>query len=167
MNRDQRTTMFKNWFADWGDPAIWITISPRVPYAASIQMNRFFDQIHGGLLRKAFGSRWMKWKNRQVIRTVLVPEQDSKRTVRNTPQLLHYHGVIWTDYKNLKSMIAGPSSGFRDRLQHTLNRNLPDRNRGDVEVHAAPFKKDGRCIDYAMKRINRSQFTEGDIYFYN
>ena len=167
MNRDNRTTMFKNWFADWGEPAIWITINPNIPFADPIQMQSFFDQIHGGLLRKAFGSQYRDQQERQVIRTVLVPEQDSKHTRGNTPQLLHYHGFIWTPNEKLISMIQGESSGFQTRLKEKANRNLPDRNRGDVKVHAEPFKKDGRCIDYAMKQINRSQFNEGDIYFYN
>lgn len=163
MNANDRTAMFKDWIIESGLPDLWITINPRVPHADLIQMHEFFNRVHGGLLRKVHGSQY---RDKGQIRTVLVPEKDSKRTIGGTPQLLHYHGFIWTPNLKLLSLIQDKSQGFKTRLQRTIERNLPRWKRREVHVQTETFRKDGGCIDYALKTINRSEFNEGDIYIY-
>ncbi len=158
----QRRDMYTEWFQSGSDPDIAITVSPRIRYADKIQIDGFMDCVHGELLRETHGS---KWRKKRSIRVVMVPEIDSKRTTGSTPQLLHYHGMIWTDNEKLQSLII--EGGFKERMQNQIEKKLPVRKHGQVDVYAERFKGEGSWIPYAMKTINAKTFNEGDIYFYN
>ena len=157
----QRRDMYTEWFDSGSDPDIAITVSPRIMYADKIQIEGIMDCVHGELLRETHGSRWRK---KHSTRMVMVPEIDSKRTKGSTPQLLHYHGMIWTDNEKLQSLII--EGGYEKRMQNQIEKRLPARRQGRVDVYAERFKGEGSWIHYAMKKINATTFTEGDIYLY-
>jgi len=157
----QRRDMYTDWFYSGSAPDIAITVNPRIMYADKIQIDGFMDCVHGELLRDTHGS---KWRKKRSITVVMVPEIDSKRTTGSTPQLLHYHGWIWTENEKFQSMVLGGS--YEKRMQNQIDTKLPVRKRGPVDVTAERFIGDGPWIHYAMKNVNAKSFNEGDIYLY-
>ena len=145
-------------------PTYFVTVKPMTPGINVIDMDSLLDKTNYQLLRQAFGRNW-KFKRRRP-KWCLFPDQSSRKTIKNSYELLHMHGVVQIESKELQWW-------YRNHFSYLFAKNVNEL-RGDrfndqrLEYAEVQFDKYDQSKDargYALKQ-HTVGFDHGDAYVF-
>ena len=139
-------------------PAFRLTINPRVAGVPVDAMNALFDDANRRFMYSMFGR---KWERRKSPLTVLCPELESRRTTGNQPQLLHYHGCVWTG--NRRVLFRYVAGGFSTIVCNMIRSRFKTQSLPSVLVQ--DFDPEMSWMGYATKNYGWD-FNDEDTYVF-
>ncbi len=139
-------------------PAIRLTICPRVAFISTDEMTALLDDANRMFLHSIFGTKWKRMKSPL---TILCPETESRRTTANQPQLLHYHGCVWTS--NPRVLFRYRAGGFGSFVRELVFRRFEPQSFPSVLVQ--DFDPTMSWTTYSTKNYGRD-FNDGDTYVF-
>ena len=140
------------------NPAFRLTINPRVCHISTDEMTRLLDDANRMFLHSLFGT---KWKRRKSPLTILCPEIESRRSSGNQPQLLHYHGCVWTSHKRI--LFRYRAGGFGSIVRNLIHKRFQTQSFPTIKVQE--FDPTKSWMTSATKNYGKG-FDDEDTYVF-
>ncbi len=145
-------------------PTHFVTVKPMTPGIEVIDMDTLLDTTNYQLLRQAFGSSWKYQKRRP--KWFLFPEQSSRKTTRNSYELLHMHGVVQIESKELQWWYRNHFSYlFAKNVNEFRGDRFKDKHLEQSEVQFDPYDHSKDARGYTLKH-HTVGFDHEDAYVF-
>ena len=144
-------------------PTHFITVNPMTPMMTIDDLHNVLDATNYRFLRMSFGRGW-KSNLRRYHKMVIVPECRSPKNTGNRPTLLHGHGILQIESKELlRNFFKYFNILFIEEVSKQRMRRRISWKLAKPQIHVSRFKPNKDAKGYSMKnRCESAAFS--DIY---
>jgi hypothetical protein len=145
-------------------PSHFVTVKPMTPSIEMIDIDYLLDKTNYQLLRQAFGRTW-KYKQRRP-KWFLFPDQSSRKTTKNSYELLHLHGTVQIESQKLQWWYMNHFSFlFAQNVNELRGERFKELNLAFAEVDFIKFDPKKDAVGYSTKQHSVA-FEHGDAYVF-
>jgi hypothetical protein len=164
IDRDMDRKQTEIFWDSMSNPAFFVTVKPMTPHLSLETFEHHMDNAIKEFSYQMFGK---KWKMHRMPKWFLIPEKNSCKTSGSRYELLHYHGKLCIDSKELKTKYQYHFNYFFYKHMLKARESVGVKRTKLLDVPAIEFAeweegKNGR--GYSLKGLGK-EFNGNDCYF--